>query len=187
MRKALWLFLLVIVRGAIAQDCLRVVPITVLNVSSNDPVVFQPARLRGSVEGHPVVISRFEKIKSKRILLLLDVSGSMQNSKFVKDVLEILLQQIPPGSPFAYGFFSDSVHLSDGFTTSSDQINKALDQFQGLAIKGKTVLFDALDQGIRLFQQPAPGDSILLISDGEAIGKRPPGNRNSLVRDCGNA
>src|SRR5215471_18360488 len=159
MRKLLWLFALALLQACFAQDCARIVPVTAMNVSSNDPVVFQPARSRGSIEGHPVVISRFEKITGKRILLLLDVSGSMQNSKFVKDVLEILLQQIPPGSPLAYGFFSDSVHLSNGFTTSPDEINNALDQFRRLTIKGKTVLFNALDQGLKLFQQPTPGDS----------------------------
>src|SRR5215813_13328595 len=166
MRNALWLFLLVIVHAAIAQDCTRTIPITVLNVSSNDPVVFQPTLLHASMEGHPLVISRFEKITGRRILFLLDASGSMEKSKFVKDVLEALLQQIPPGSSLAYGSFSDSVHLSDGFTTRQDEIRKALDQFQASEIKGKTALFDALDQGLKLFQQPTPGDSILLISDG---------------------
>jgi hypothetical protein len=163
-KNALWLFLLAIGQSMSGQDC-RVAAVNVLSSDTHQPVTFQPQRLHASLGKAPLEISNFAKIRRNRILILVDISGSMENPG-LRDLLDLVFQEVPPDSSFAYGFFSDSVRLSNGFTDAG-QFGKALRQLPRLEVKGHTALYDALDQGLKLFQGPNPGDSILLISDGD--------------------
>ena len=164
MRNILGLLLLLVSFG-LAQDCDRTVAITLFN-DKQLPLTLPAERLQARIKGHTVVVSRFEKIAAMRILLLVDVSGSMREVKFLPNVLKTLLEEIPSRSSLAFGFFSDDVRLSNGFTSNPEEIRKALIQLHSRPIKGKTALFDALDEGLKLFKQPMPGDSIFLVSDG---------------------
>jgi len=172
MRNVLRLIVLAALPALSAQDCPRIVPVNVFSYYTHLPIPFQPERLQASIAGNPVAISSFEKAKGNRALLLVDISGSMQDAH-LKEVVELLLEQFPLDSSFAYGFFSDQVQLSDGFSDPAE-IKKALAQMPTLEITGRTALYDALDQALKLFQQPTPGDSILVISDG--------GDNHSQVR-----
>jgi len=163
-KNALWLFLLAIAPSLSGQDC-RVAAVNVLSSDTHQPVPFQPQRLHASLGKVPLEVSNFAKIKGNRILILVDISGSMEIPGLRK-LLDLVLQQVPPESSFAYGFFSDNVILSNGFS-DADQFGKALRQLPTLDVKGHTALYDALDRGLKLFQKPNPGDSILLISDGD--------------------
>lgn len=164
MQKALWVFIVVLVQAAIAQDCARIVPVNVFSSETSQPIAFPPERLHASVGKRPLGISNFEKIKGNRILLLIDISGSM-GDKSLREVLDLLLEQGPPDSSLAYGFFSTKIFLSKGFG-NFNEVKKAIQQLPPLEVKGHTALYDALDQALKLFQQPVPGDSILLITDG---------------------
>lgn len=164
MRNILGLLLLLVSFG-LAQDCKQTVPITLLT-DKHQPPALPAERLQASIEGHPVVISRVEKIAAMRILLLVDVSGSMTEVKFLPNLVEALLGQIPSGSSLAYGFFNDNVKLSDRFTGNPEEIRAVLIQLPGVTMRGRTALHDALDSGLGLFQRPMPGDSIFIVSDG---------------------
>jgi hypothetical protein len=163
MKNALWLLLLAIGQSLSGQDC-RVAAVNVLSSDTRQPIPFEPGRLHASLGRVPLEISNFAKIRGNRILILVDISGSMEIPG-LRTLLDLVLQHVPPGSSLAYGFFNESVILSDGFI-DADQFGKALRQLPTLGVKGHTVLYDALDQGLKLFARPDPGDSILLISDG---------------------
>jgi len=139
--------------------------VNVLSSETHQPIPFQSERLHASLGKAPLAITNLEKINGNRILILVDVSGTMSN-KPLPEMLDSILQQAPPDSSFAYGFFSDEVLLSEGFS-DADQLRKALRQIPGLEVKGRSRLYDALDRALKLFQGPNPGDSILLISDGQ--------------------
>lgn len=164
MRNILRLIVLATLPALSAQDCPRLVPVNVFSYRTHEPLPFPPERLQAIIAGNPLKISGFEKAKGNRFLILVDISESMKQAS-VKELVESLLDQFPLESSFAYGFFNDNVLLSDGFRDSSE-LKKALAQMPSLEIKGPTHLYDALDQAIKLFGNPAPGDSILVISDG---------------------
>jgi hypothetical protein len=169
MKNLLWLFLLAIGQSLSGQDC-RVAAVNVLSSDTHQPVPFQPQRLHASLGKVPLEISNFVKIRSNRILILVDISGSMEIPGLRK-LLDLVLQQVPRESSLAFGFFNDKVILSDGFS-DAEQFGKALRQLPTLGVNGHTALYDALDQGLKLFHTPNPGDSILLISDGDENGSR---------------
>ncbi len=166
MRDAFGFLIFAVATCAFSQDCTRTVPVNVLTYNTYQVLPFQPERLRGSLKGRPVTISHFERIKGNRILLLIDISGSMGDFSQLNDLLDLFLGQIPAGSSVAVGFFNDKTLLSDGFISVPKELIKSLERFRGLEVQGHTALYDAIDQGLRFFQQPNPGDSILLISDG---------------------
>jgi VWA domain-containing protein len=148
----------------VQQDCPgeRARPQTSHQISPLDPQRFS-ARLGGST----LAITAIEKIQSPRILLMVDVSGSLDpDMKFVRGVVEDLIQHVPPGASLAYGFFSDTPMFSDGFTSDPQKLSMALTQLNGFQAVGHTALYDALHKGLELFHGVNPGDSILLITDG---------------------
>src|SRR5215510_15347031 len=167
MRSAFWIFLLLILQAAVAQECTATAPVNVLTYDTHQPLPFQPERLHASIGSTPISFSPMEKLQHNRILILTDISGSMeQKLPFVRLMLQLLIQNIPPGSSVAYGFFAVEQHLSSGFTSDGRELYKAIQELNGYKAKGKTALRDALHNGLKLFNSPKPGDSILLITDG---------------------
>jgi hypothetical protein len=124
-------------------------------------------RLRGSLGNTPAIISKVDKIKSNRILLLIDVSGSQERDfAFLQSLLDLLLERTPPGSPIAYGFFNSQTFGLSGFLTDPKEILAAAGSLRNVKPKGPAAIFDAVHEGLKLFPTPLPGDSILVLSDG---------------------
>jgi len=168
MRNALFMLLLLIVQLAVAQECDKIVPVNVLNFSTHGVLQFDPERLHATVGGKPIPISVFHRTGGNRILVLVDISGSMEkNLRFTKAMFRELLEHVPPGVSLAYGFFSEGVYLSRGFTREPEDLAKAVAHVDSLTWQHRgTALYDALHEGLNLFQKVSPGDSILLITDG---------------------
>jgi len=167
MRSALWLFLLVILQAAVSQECTATAPVNVLTYDTHQPLPFQPEHLHASIGNTPISFSSMEKLQHNRILILVDVSGSMeQKLPFVRVTLQLLLQEIRIGSSVAFGFFATEHHLTSGFTTDPKEFSNAIQELNGYKAQGKTALRDALHDGLKLFNPTKPGDSVLLITDG---------------------
>ena len=165
MRAIFWIFLLAIQQSAWAQGCLETVPINVLRADTYKSAFVDPERLHASLGGRSVSLSNFQKISGNRILLLIDISRSMQDEP-VRDLVKFMMEQPPERSSFAYGFFDETALLSDGFHSDPQDFGRFLEKVGPLEMRHFTALYDAIDQGIKLFDRTNPGDSILLISDG---------------------
>ncbi len=168
MKRLLWIAVLMCAQWAVGQDCAKTVPANVLDMVDHHTIpAIEADRLHGSMGNSPVVISKVERIKGNRILLLIDVSGSQEPDRvFLQSLVELLLEKTPPGSPIAYGFFSDHPLPASGFTTDPKELSAAAGGLRSMKLYGSTALFDALHEGLKLFQTPLPGDSILVLSDG---------------------
>ncbi len=168
MKTLLWIAILASAQCGIGQDCTRTVPANLLDLKDFRPVpAVDVDRLHGSLGNNPAVISKVDKIKSNRILLLIDVSASQErDSAFLQSQLELLLEKTPPGSPIAYGFFHDRTFGLSRFFTDPKEVMAASASLRNMKPKGHTALFDAVHEGLKLFQTPLPGDSILVLSDG---------------------
>lgn len=151
---------------AVAQECTTTVAVNALTYDTHQPLSFQPERLHASFGSSTIVFSRVEKVQSNRILILVDISASMESKlPFAKIAFQLLLQNLPPGSSLTYGFFNQEYHLAGEFTRNEEEFAKAVQVLEGYKPKGHTALRDAVHEGLKLFQRPAPGDSILLITD----------------------
>ena len=111
----------------------------------------------------------------RRIVVLLDMSGSMQGDadptkwKIAKEAVEDLLQQTPAGVPIAFLTFAEQVHDVFGFSSSRTSIHKWLAQgpTQSKNLKGYTGWRDAIMTGLGILRPFRQGDSLYVITDGD--------------------
>jgi hypothetical protein len=109
-----------------------------------------------------------------RVILLLDISGSMQGlitgheDNYSVELARDLVANMPPESAIGLGFFY--TELVPVLRPTSDR--KALKfQLEGLrshpeSLRGKTALLDAVLGSVKMFDHPQPGDVIYVITDG---------------------
>jgi hypothetical protein len=168
MKHFLCVAILIGAQCGVCQDCTRTIPASLLDLTEHHPIpTLEGDRLHGSLQDNPVVISKIEKIRGNRILLLIDVSGSQESDRlFMQSLLKFLLEKTPPGSPIALGFFNDGLLSLSGFLHDARELSAAVDTLRSIKMHGDTALFDALHQGLKLFQTPIPSDTILVLSDG---------------------
>ncbi|HMC29420.1 MAG TPA: vWA domain-containing protein [Candidatus Angelobacter sp.] len=121
-----------------------------------------------------------QKVEHRRVLVLVDQSGSMARRNSIgshqkealditEDTLNELLQDLPIGVSVAYGFFNDKAVFTEGFFSDSRQLQQAIADAKQRLKKpesGGTAMFDAIHQAILQFETPQPGDALLLLSDG---------------------
>jgi len=156
------------------QSCAgRIIPVS---VSEHGTVInnLPSDAFRAKFRGHPVNISPSTFPVSNRIVVLLDVSGSVTQSQseweLARRVAGDIISTANSGR-IALLFFGDSIVAGLDFThTPSEIFNKLrlLEQSGVAAPKGhgRTALFDAALQALRALGQPSPGDVIYAITDG---------------------
>ncbi|MBI1740813.1 MAG: VWA domain-containing protein [Candidatus Koribacter versatilis] len=121
-----------------------------------------------------VVLDAYYSLAPRRVVVLLDTSGSMAgehgNKKWqiareaVTDVSTIK----PADTPLAFIAFSDQVNTTFGFGQGRPAIADWLKQApsQREKVRGRTALFDAVVAGVKLLQPVQLGDAIYVITDG---------------------
>lgn len=112
------------------------------------------------------IVSATRSMSSRRVVILLDLSGSAEKSaelaRVVAGNFAVSVQPVKPR--IALVLFSGRIIDSLDFTHSpSEIINKLTHLPPG---KGTTALLDSIDYAAGLFQRSEPGDAIYLISDG---------------------
>lgn len=181
MKPALWMvFCALVPVFATAQDCIQKIPVNVLDqkrtaITALGPEVFQ-ARMRETI----IPVRGLEQVSHRRILVLVDESGSMDRANTVgtfelqavqnmEETLTQLLSQLPAGSSAAYGLFSKKSLFTDGFISDPKELGKAIadvkEKFKNPGT-GSTALFDSLYQAALKFAPAEPGDTIVLMTDG---------------------
>jgi von Willebrand factor type A domain len=127
----------------------------------------QPTSFQASFRGHQVkVVSDRVLTTSPRIVLLVDISESINSSNHSLAVTKFLAENFVAGSTtsrIALVLFSD--HIVD----TLDFDRKPSEMFQRLASvtdgDGKTALLDSLAYSAKLFHTREPGDTIYVITD----------------------
>jgi hypothetical protein len=182
MRSALFLLALSLQCAAPAQDCTQTVPAIMLD---GDSRVFVPAitpdRLHAKLGSVLVPVASVEQIQSFRVLVLLDTSASMDPSDapfthrrkamaLINSTLDELLGELPHGAKVEYGLFDNYAVFGPEFTADREELRKSLDdsreRMKHRGVK-KTALYDAIRDSMARFDPAQPGDSILIVTDGE--------------------
>lgn len=114
-------------------------------------------------------------LQPRRLVVLLDISGSMiedkQNKKWriAHEALDDLLKETPAEIPIALLTFSDRVH--DAFDLSQNRASLAAwikdePKQTDISVRGRTALYDAVAAAHKMFGAVRSGDAIYVITDG---------------------
>ena len=127
-----------------------------------------PAMFQARVHGQTLRISGAdESTVPRRVVIAVDLSGSARQNAELSRLLagNMAVSAEAEKLRVALVLFSDHIIDSVKFSQSSgDVVNKLIKVPDP---QGRTALFDALDYSSNMFNEPLPGDSIYLISDGE--------------------
>lgn len=131
---------------------------------------------RIKVNGRPAeIVEAKYSIAPRRIVVLLDISGSMAGDKYnqkwriAREALEDLLADTTADVPIALLTFSD--HVQDLFDFSQSRrsitawIKDGPDQPSNIEVHGRTALYDAVLAACKLLGPSKPGDVIYAITD----------------------
>jgi len=153
-----------------AGSCLqRSIPISVLRNDNN--LELQLSLMRVNVEGQSASTVLLERQNiSPRVVLLLDVSGSMgrfSGTEWANGVnaAELALEAFPQQSQVALVTFGDGVRLSAFDTRSA--VDQKLIALKNMKPRGRTALYTAVEQSLKVFGAAQFGDTIFIVSDAE--------------------
>jgi len=161
-------------KGGPPQSCShRSIPVAV--VRNDDGRELRPAQLQITVEGTNATVLSFERANiAPRVALLLDTSSSMARFSGAAwenewSVAELVLDALPQHSQVAVVTFGEDVRVS-GFD-SKQAAGQTLVQTSAMKAHGRTPLYSAVEQSLRLFAAPQFGDAIFIVSDaGDNVG-----------------
>lgn len=177
----LGLLLAAVVPAARAQVCSpevplrRTLPVNVLDAQGNLVRGLTAADFRASFRGQPVkILSVTRAAGSRRIVILLDVSGSMATPKSKWGVARMAAEDVaayaPPGSSVALVAFSDRVNEKLDFAVGREALLRKVSEMDSDSIpgggKGRTALLDALAESLGMLDKPELGDAVFAITDG---------------------
>lgn len=164
----------------LAQDdpCLhRTVPLTVLDRAGHFVTNLSAADFQAKFRGKPVEILAVTRDTSpRRVLILLDVSGSMLETwrdkwNMALEVAGDAVVHLPAETQVGLSIFDERILESLDFSAGRKAIAAKIIALKAgsKAVPSKTrrtALWDSLLKAVRLFGQQAPGDAVYLISDG---------------------
>lgn len=150
-------------------SCLqRHIPITVLR--SDEGRDLQSAQLQVRVDGTSVPILSFARTNvAPRVVLLVDTSSSMAQFSGAEwengwTAAELALDALPQQSQAALLTFGGDVRFAA--FDSKPAVGQALLAAKNMKPHGRTPLFAAVEQSLRLFDTTQFGDAIFIVSDG---------------------
>jgi hypothetical protein len=126
--------------------------------------------LEAKIDTIPAPVTSLKPLSRNRILVLIEVSGRDEDARIaglVDGAVEVS-KQAPDGLPVAFGVFGETTLLTDAFYTNAQERNANIDKImsQAKALGKYPALYDALHEGLALFPNHEPGDTIVLVSDG---------------------
>jgi hypothetical protein len=128
----------------------------------------QTSSFHGSLRGQSVkVLAARANTQPPRVVLLLDLSGSINRSNHKLDRAQFLAEDFMATSlipRIALVLFSDRILATVGFDHPPKAIQQRLANLKDG--QGRTALFDSLMYSAGLFQTPESGDAIYVITDG---------------------
>jgi len=159
------------------SDCARRwVPVDVIGRDGTILTELQVSSIQGSLRGVPVkILSASWDEQPRRVLVLLDGSGSMTGATAVRglalNVADQVAAQMPQTAQVGLAVFSVQIDQTVAFTTDRQAFHLTLVQMAAdtkPSPKGRyfTALRDAMVRSLPLFGRPQEGDVLYVITDG---------------------
>jgi hypothetical protein len=131
------------------------------------------ANFRGSTGKDPVSITSAEPIQIRRIVIVLDQSGSMYVADAYVSAASLIANIVahaPTEYEFAFLTYAETTRVRKQLTTNRNELIDALRE--AMAVKAPdgpsatSSTLDAAIAGLELFSPAEPGDAVLMITDG---------------------
>lgn len=138
-------------------------------VSGLDAAAFRAELSRHSAK----IISSTRQHGSPRLVVLIDVSGSMAQTgkwKIASAVANELVSEAPADAHIGFAMFADDIREAVPFTSERGIVIEKVRRLPNLAPaerKGKSAIRDSMVKTVDWFQKPQPGDAIYVITDGK--------------------
>jgi len=162
-------------------NCLeRTFPLSIVSRDGSPLLNIGPNTFAGSVQGRAVKINSVElDQKPRRVLLLVDVSGSfLRISDWASETVVDVIEHISPPNEIGLATFSNSLNTLVPPTTDRTKIREQIEslfppQDTRLPLtKRETALWDSIRGGVKLLDSHQIGDIIFLITDGMDNGSK---------------
>ena len=163
-RFVVFLLLALLVRAQESGVCSESVIVSVRDHRGQQVADLLPSSFRATLGSSVLNIrSASFRTSSPRIVLLLDRSGSM-NQSFASTLAKNFVALNAGKAHIAVVLFSDHVIDTINFDTPRAEILQKLSKLQELG--GLTAFYNSLIYGASLFGTPEPGDAVYAITDG---------------------
>jgi hypothetical protein len=166
----------------IAQTCGISVPTTIVDATTGKFIPsIEPIMVHAKINKTFIQANSVDRIRSFRVLLLVDASGSMSRMDIgspsrqrdtvqkLKEMLDENLYSFPPGVQVSFGVFNKQIAFANEFTSDPDRLHHLIPETISRLKSpgtGQTSLFDAIHGALEQFGSVKPGDTILLVTDG---------------------
>jgi von Willebrand factor type A domain len=157
----------------------RTLPVNVVDTHGQQILGLTSEQFRADFQGQPVKVmsAKFEG-GPQRILMLVDVSGSMwfdaHQRELVKLVADDIVSSGPPQAQLALATFSTKFETIVKFGQGREAVREAILSLNPRAVKTsstpvaseETAMNDAILEAANMFGSPQPGDVVYAITDG---------------------
>jgi len=175
--RLLCILFLVFSSYARAQQCTTSVLVNAFDARTKASLPgLRASDFAASVGRDAITIASARPVFNNRVLVLQDVSGYKNDSSrgaLLQGTVDYL-EEAPTGMPVMFGAFADRAVFTADFSSDPESMASAakLTVPRAASLAGKSNLANALHEALRKFGQHRPGDTILLISDGDGhLGK----------------
>jgi len=174
MNCRLFLWIILASCPAICQECSAYVVIDPFDAVSHIGIDgLQVADFEAKMDNALLPIANARQAFNSRVLIMVQANGSAEDPEVMKLVHTVaeLARQASPLHPVAFGIYGERVVFTKGFIGNWDERRPAIDGvLQQINSIGKYgAVFDALHEGLALFGQPEPGDTVVLVGDGHDV------------------
>jgi hypothetical protein len=158
---------------AIAQQTAcreRTIPVSIYNKNGNPAPELTPGSLSGTLGNKPVTIRTVRHLeKPPQIILLVDTSASLAvRAEDEINVAEGVVLRMPAEVSVGLAFFAKDLLPVASPTADHNGVTVELEalRWDRRSYRGKTAIWTAIQDTVKMFGKPLPGDAIYLISDG---------------------
>jgi hypothetical protein len=190
--RLLCIFLLAISSFSAAQRCTTSVLVNAFDARTRESLHGLRASDFAASDGRrgELKVESVRPVFRNRVLVLLDVGGLNGSSSAQQTARTAMLQnaidylnEAPQEMPVAFGAFAERAIFSHGFSGDPESLSSSLQSISQrvTGLTGSSNLTTALLQALAMFGQHRPGDTILLISNGNGPARKT--KWNSLARE----
>ena len=181
--RLLCIFLLVISSFAAAQRCTTSVLVNAFDATTRESLHgLRPSDFAASAGRHDELqVESVRPVFRNRVLVLVDLGGPNGNNSAQQTARTAMLQnaieyinEAPQEMPVAFGAFAERAVFTSGFSTGPESLSSSMQSIsqRAIGLTGNSNLTTALLQALAMFGQHRPGDTILLISNGNGPARK---------------
>jgi hypothetical protein len=180
--RLLCIFLLIISSFSVAQRCTTSVLVNAFDATTRESLHgMRASDFTASVGPRGELnVESVHPVFRNRVLVLLDLGEQNGSSSAQQAARTAMLQnaiddlnEAPQGMPVAFGAFAEHAVFTHGFSSDPESLSSSLPSVaqRATGLTGNSNLSAGLLQALAMFGQHRPGDTILLISNGDGARK----------------